>query len=44
MGGDCELGLTTDKKLQKKLFRMHQAPLCELQRELKFGIEDKKWR
>ena len=40
MGGDCEAGLTTEEELRKKLVLMHQASLCEFQREFKFGMED----
>ena len=38
------LGLTTDEELRQKLVLMHQASPREFQRELKFGMEDKKWR
>ena len=38
---DCEVGLTTDEELRKKLVLMHQVSLCEFQREFKFGMEEK---
>ena len=37
------VGLTTNEEYQQKLVLMHQVYLREIQREFKFGMEDKKW-
>ena len=42
MGDGRGVGLTNDKERRHKLVLMHQASLSEFQRELKFGMEDKK--
>ena len=31
LGGDCDVGLTTNEEPQNKLLLMHQASLCEFQ-------------
>ena len=43
MGVNEWVGLTNDKDKCQKLVLMHEASLCEFQREFKFGLEDKKW-
>ena len=42
-GGRCGVGVMTDKERQKKWVLIHQASLCEFQREFKFGMEEKLW-
>ena len=42
MGGGRRVGLTNDKERQHKLVLMHQASMREFQREIKFGMDDKK--
>ena len=44
MGRIKLVGLMTDEERWQKFVLMHKASLCEFQRELKFGMEDKKWR
>ena len=44
MGWDYVVGLTTDEELRHKLLLMHQPYLRGFHRELKFGMEDKKWQ
>ena len=43
MGGNCEVGLPTDKEPRHKLGMIHRASLCEFQRYFEFGMEGKKW-
>ena len=44
MGGSEWLGLMTNKEHRQKLVIMHQASLCEFQREFEFGMEEKQLR
>ena len=43
MVGRKLVGLTVDNKCRNRFILMHQESLCEFQRQLKFGTEDKKW-
>ena len=44
IGGRKRVGVTTNDKRHKKVVMIYQAPLCEFQREFKFGMEEKQRR
>ena len=41
MGGNCEVGLPTDKEPRHKLGMIHRASLCEFQRYFELGWKAK---